>query len=169
MKFAILCTGPSMSQAVADAVRHLPVVAVNGAYELAPWADALAANDTSWWAKNPQAKDFPGRKFSANRIKGVERIESPYVGTPSASGVLALEAAKVMGATTVLLLGVDFHGSHYFGDYTNGLRNTTDERRLIHAKQFAKWGKANKCVAVLNVTPGSRLECFPKARLEDVL
>jgi hypothetical protein len=159
-----------MSRAVADSVRHLRVIAVNQAYELAPWAEALAANDLRWWSNNPKAREFAGRKFSSNHINGVERITADgHIRSEHCSGVLALEVAKFLGATRVLLLGVDFHGTHYFGDYAGTLRNTTDKRRKIHAKQFAEWGRANKGIEVLNVTPGSELTCFPMARLEEVL
>jgi hypothetical protein len=166
--FAILCPGPSMSKAVADSVRHLRVIAVNNAFELAPDAEALVANDMAWWNKNPKAKDFAGRKFSTNRIKGVERIESKHVNTPHASGVVALEVAKILGATRILLFGADLHGSHYFGEYTNGLKNTTDARRKVHAKQFANWGRAHPKIQVFNCTPNSALTAFPMARLEDI-
>ena len=170
MIFAVLCTGPSMSQAVADSVRHLRVIAVNQAYELAPWAEALAANDMGWWHNNPKAREFEGRKFSANEIREVERVTgNGQVRSEHCSGVLALEVAKFLGATRVLLLGVDFHGSHYFGDYTGTLRNTTEQRRGHHAKQFAVWGKANPQVEILNCTPESKLACFPMARLEEVV
>lgn len=166
MIFAILLTGPSMSQAVADSVRRLRVIAVNNAFELAPDAEALAANDMAWWRHNPQAKDFAGRKFSTNVISGVERVLSPTVQTDSCSGVLGLEVAKDLGATTILLFGADFHGTHYFGEYTNGLRNTHEARRAIHAKQFAAWGKAHPRIEVFNCTPGSELRAFPMARSE---
>lgn len=156
-----------MSQAVADSVRHLRVVAVNGCYELAPWAEALAANDICWWRRNPEAKNFAGRKFTANRIDHVELIQT--LQTQHCSGVLGLEVAKLLGAKSIVLLGADFHGTHYFGDYTNTLRNVTEDRRKEHANQFAEWGKANKSIRVFNCTPGSKLECFPMARLEDVL
>jgi hypothetical protein len=164
--FAILCTGPSMSQAVADSVRHLRVVAVNNAYELAPWAEALAANDHAWWRKNPEARKFEGRKFSTNTILGVERLQAPMlVKSDSCSGVLALEVAKHLGATRILLYGVDMRGSHYFGEYSNGLLNTTEERRKIHMRQFAAWGRANPSIEVLNATPGSKLACFPMQKI----
>lgn len=170
MLFAVLCTGPSMSQAVADAVRNLRVVAVNGSYELAPWAEALAANDVNWWAKNPQAHTFKGQKFTTNRIKGVERVEGrSAVGPPVCSGVLGLEVAKMLGASRILLLGADFHGSHFFGDYTNGLKNTTDVRRRQHAAQFALWKRANPKMEVINCTEGSKLECFPRMALAEAL
>lgn len=170
MLFAVLCTGPSMSQAVADSVRNLRVVAVNGSYELAPWSEALAANDVNWWAKNPQAHTFKGRKFTTNRIKGVERIEGgSTIGPPICSGVIGLEVAKRLGASRILLLGADFHGSHFFGDYTNGLKNTTDVRRRQHAAQFALWKRANPKMEVINCTEGSRLECFPRITLAEAL
>lgn len=167
MLFAVLCTGPSMSQAVADAVRHLRVVAVNGSYELAPWADALAANDVNWWNKNPKALQFAGKKLSGNRIKGVGRIER--FESCTCSGVLGLEVAKQMGAKKIILLGADFHGSHYFGEYANGLSNTTETRRRMHAAQFAKWKRRNPNMPVLNCTEGSRLECFPRMALAEAL
>jgi len=166
MLFAVLCTGPSMSQDVANSVRNLRVVAVNGAYELAPWADALAANDVAWWRRNPNAKEFAGRKFSVTAQNGVERVIASNVVTESCSGVLGLEVAKILGATQILLFGADFHGTHYFGPYTNGLKNTPEDRRRVHARQFERWGKAHKNIQVYNATPGSSLRAFPMARSE---
>jgi hypothetical protein len=169
--FAILCTGPSLTQAVVDAVRGMRVIAVNNAFELAPWAEALAANDMAWWKRNPSAREFAGRKFSTNILPDVERVISGNVLTESCSGVLGLEVAKIIGAKPgdpILLLGVDFHGSHYFGEYTNGLKNTTDARRKVHARQFENWAKVNKGYTVYNCTPGSALRAFPMARLEDL-
>ena len=149
-----------MSQAVAESVRHLRVVAVNGTFEIAPWADALAATDIAWWGAHPHAREFAGRKFTSNVVKGIERLN---IGPGTCSGVLGLEVAKTLGATRVFLLGCDMHGSHYFGPYTGRLRNTTDARRKVHMAQFAKWGKENPSVQVFNATKGSALQCFPFA------
>ena len=169
MIFAVLCTGPSLSPAVVDRVRHLPLVAVNNAYELAPFAVALAANDVKWWARNPDAHQFDGRKFSTNRIRGVEHVMAPHVQNRTCSGVLGMEVAKRLGATRILLLGADFHGSHYFGAYENGLTNTDEKGRRIHANQFASWARVNKRVMVVNATEGSMLECFPRVSLDECL
>ena len=170
MTFAILCTGPSMSHAVADSVRHLRVIAVNNAFEFAPWADALAANDYAWWRENPKAEQFAGRKFSTNRVRGVERVETyRAIQSSTCSGVLALEVAKQLGATRVLLLGADFHGSHYFGEYGPNLKNTTEDRRQVHASQFKVWSRLNPSIEVINCTPGSKLGCFAKVELSDCL
>ena len=65
-RWAILGTGPSMSQAVADEARStvLHVAAVSNAYLLAPWADVLVSSDKQWWLAHPAAYEFAGRKFS---------------------------------------------------------------------------------------------------------
>lgn len=168
--FAVLATGPSMSQAVADSVRELRVIAVNGAYELAPWAEALVANDGKWWACNTEAMQFAGRKFSAGNILGLERLKPEgLIGTNTCSGVLAMEVAKRLGATRILLLGFDFRGGHFFGDYKPPLKKTTTERREVHRKQFRSWRDSNARVSVLNCTPLSGLDCFVKLPLEAAL
>lgn len=159
-----------MSQAVADRVRETcdAVIAVNTAYELAPWADALAANDISWWRKNPQAKEFAGRKYSGNVISGVERITSPFIGPQSSSGVLGIVATEFIAALrgetleTIELHGFDNHGTHYFGPYTD-LRNTKPERFAVFEQQLAALGQSMKKrgVRIVNKTPGSALTCFP--------
>lgn len=159
-----------MSQAVADGVRGHRVGVVNNCFELAPWADFLAATDVQWWLKNPAARKFAGRKFSPNRIgDGVEVIKTKLVASFCNSGVVGLEAAKRLGATRILMLGFDMGLGHYFGQYTNGLGNTTAERRVVHHAQFASWAKANRDIEVLNCTPGSALQAFPMVRIEDVL
>lgn len=166
----LLAPGPSMSQSFADSVRGCRVGVVNNCFELAPWADFLAATDVKWWLRYPQARKFAGRKFSPNRIgEGVEQVRTARITSACNSGVLALECARRMGAKRILLLGFDMGLGHYFGQYTNGLGNTTKERRVVHHAQFAAWAKANKKIEVLNCTPGSALQAFPMARIEDYL
>lgn len=169
--FAVLCTGPSMSQAVADSVSHLSVVAVNGTFDLAPKAAAIAANDIAWWNAHPEALNHAGRKFSTNLVHGVELIRSDRrIKSSSCSGVLGLEVAKRLGAKRIVLLGADMRGSHYFGDYTKKhLRNATEVQREKHAAQFALWAAENPGLPVFNCTPGSALACFPMGSLADHL
>lgn len=169
MIFAVLCTGPSMSLAIADSVRHLPTIAVNQAYELAPDAVAVAAIDARWWTQNPKAKLSTGRKFAWAKITDVESIQSEAITSGTCSGVLALEVAKMMGATRVLMLGLDFHGTHYFGPYANPLNNTSDAYRRVHRHQFKQWGRANPQIEVLNCTEGSQLDIFPLRSLDACL
>ncbi len=164
----IVAPGPSLTRELTESLRGRQVAAVCNAYELAPWAAILVANDRGWWTKHPAAYQFAGRKFSANRIPDVEQVKSTF-GTASNSGALALDVVRDLGATRVLLVGFDFHGTHFFGPYTNGLRNTPDRQRQVHQSQFQQWAAKNRKVEVINCTPGSMLEAFPRGRLEDYL
>lgn len=155
--WCVLSTGPSMSQSVADSVRHLPRVAVNLSYQLAPDAQALAASDMQFWHDYPEAHQFAGRKFTTARaVRGVQRIEGMQHGT--CSGVVALEAAKILGATEIILLGMDFSGSHYFGQYKR--QSSDNDIWVNHRSQFKHWAKCNPSIRVVNCTTGSKLDVF---------
>jgi hypothetical protein len=166
--FAVLATGPSMSQEVADYVRgKCKVVAVSDAYKLAPWADALVSNDRNWWDNNKAAQKFAGRKFASVALPGgVEAL--PRVGVFGGginSGLQAMRAAKILGATKILLLGFDMQGTHYFGPHKHPLRNTTAKRFVKHIEQFNKWSGCQ----VINCTPRSALKRFPMSTIEQQL
>lgn len=169
MIVAILATGPSMSQAVADSVRDIPTIVVNDAFRLRPDALALVAQDAAWWKHNKDAHEFKGRKFTTNRIAGVEQVTNAgEISTGSSSGVLAIHIAKILGATHILLFGFDMQGTHYFGEHPAPLRNTTEQRFKHFQSQFA-WVARKKGARIYNCTPGSHLEAFPKMPLEEAL
>lgn len=167
MTIAILATGPSMSQAVADSLAGMRRICVNDAYKLAPDADALCANDATWWRVNPSARSFAGRRFSCNRVDHVEQVTcARFLVRSSNSSLLALHVAiKYFKATRILLYGVDMSaakGQHYFGLHKNPLANTAPHRFETFKKQFAEYAKTIPAgVEVLNATPGSALEVFP--------
>lgn len=164
----LLAPGISMSQELADSVRGKAMVGViTSAWPLAPWADFLAANDIKWWKKNPDAKSFAGRKFSANHIAGVERLSN--MRPDRSSLVIGMEAAVKLGATRIALLGVDHRGTHYFGPYTDGCRNTSMKRRGEHAVQYQIWSRMNPEIEVINCTEGTDLRVFPCANIKDVI
>jgi hypothetical protein len=160
VEIVLLAPGPSMSQGLADSLRGHVVGVVSNCFLLAPWADFLVAQDRQWWLKHPEAQQFKGRKFSANRmIPGVERVERSF--TNWNSGVLALQVCVQLGAASIRLYGFDMRGTHFFGPYTNGLSNTTPSRRAVHLNQYAVWARRNPGIQVINCTPGSALQCFP--------
>lgn len=160
--WAVLATGPSMSQDVADFVRgRCRVAAVSDAYRLAPWADALVSNDVTWWRVHSAAVDasgFAGRRFGAARFTGVEIIPPTGAFTHGVnSGLQGMRVAEMLGAKLILLLGFDMRGAHFFGKHPAPLKNTTPERFRVHLAQFKKWAGC----PVINCTPGSALEHFP--------
>jgi hypothetical protein len=168
--WALLAPGPSASadDAARVAAAGIPIGAIGNAFQLVESPAFIAATDSAWWRKYPEALTLPGAKYTMHQVKGVERVKvAGYVSVNS--GVLGLEVARSKGASRILLLGFDMHGTHFFGPYTNGLSNTTDQRRRMHLAQYARWSKRNQGIQVINCTPGSALQCFPVARLDEYL
>jgi hypothetical protein len=168
--WALLAPGPSATaeQAARIHAAGIPLGAVGNAYQLAPAAAFIAATDSAWWRKYPDARTRACPKFSMHPGAEVTLVEPFGLGYVN-SGVLALECAKRAGATKVLLLGFDMHGSHFFGAYANGLRNTAPHQRKQHLQQFERWGRSNPAVVVVNLTTGSAMKCFPREDLNACL
>jgi hypothetical protein len=164
MTWAILATGPSMSQALADTVRgRCKVIAVSDAYKLAPWADVLVSNDRKWWDYHrPQ---FDGLTFAGVEVRDVEKFDDARSGENS--GLLAMRVAVRLGATRLLLCGFDMGGSHFFGPHHEPRWNTKPARFEVFKRQFADYRPRG--VEIINCTEGSALKCYPMARLGDVL
>lgn len=163
--FAVLATGPSMSQEIADYVRgKCSVVAVNDAFRLAPWADALVANDRAWWNLYPEAMSFAGRKFAGTKIQHIEHLPVTQEFVPGTnSGLQGVRVARLMGATKILLCGFDMHGSHYFGRHPTPLKETSEVRRKEFIRQF---GLFKNREMVVNCTDGSAIPWFRFSTLE---
>lgn len=166
--WAVLASGPSMSQALAEGLwGRCNVAAVSNTYRLAPWADALVSADAAWWAEHPDALRFAGPKFGAMpeflAVPGVERIATSGVN----SALLACMAAVRLGATRLLLCGLDLHGAHYFGDHPEPLFNPREPEFARFRRQFERYRPSG--VEIFNCTPGSTLACYPFANLEEML
>jgi hypothetical protein len=165
-KWAILATGPSMSQSLANSLRSENVIVVSDCFRLAPWANALVSQDWAWWLANPEALEFSGRKFSSlkplnsideEKLRRVEKL--PNLSSSMNSGLLACEVAKLFGAKQIELYGFDLRGSHYFGPHKE-LKNTPPHRFATFQRQFEQWDHAG--IEVINMTPDSALTCFPR-------
>jgi hypothetical protein len=189
----VAASGPSLTPEVAKAVRGHPAIAVNDAYRLLPFADVLYACDSSWWLAHKGAMDFKGERWSSHGVAGrVRHNDKSEVGPrfrlnliegrdgegfstdPSAihygsnSGFQAVNMAILWGATRIILVGFDMHGTHFFGTHPRGLRNTTNFKNFIRAFDRAAT-RLPAGVEILNATPGSALRCFPMVSLHDAL
>jgi hypothetical protein len=162
--FAVLGSGPSMCQEIADSVRgRCRVVAVSDTFRLAPWADALVSHDRNWWLTYPEADRFQGRKFCGWECRGTELLSFDVrLGTALNSGLQGMRVAAMLGATKILLLGFDMHGSHFFGEHPKALASTTPKRMTEHIKQFDKWYGPE----VVNCTPYSALTRFRSSSVD---
>lgn len=169
----VLATGASLSpeQVALVKIAHdedrCKAVAVSNTYQLAPWADAMVSNDMKWWRQYPDALKFAGRKFCGGDFMGTERLPPvPMFPAGTNSGLQGMRVALLLGATRIILLGIDMKGTHYFGKHPTALKNSTsaDFQRML--RQFQRW---QSDAEVINCSPGSALTCFKMASLADVL
>lgn len=186
-----IATGPSLT---ADDVEYCRgrarVIAINNAYTLAPWADALYGTDARWWHWHKGCPDFAGAKWSMNhsqwnghkvlypdvqllRNTGPDGLEHEPTGLKNGrnSGYAAVNLAYLYGATTIVLLGYDMQRvkgrSHFFGEHPNGQTSP-----YAHFRQrFSSLVKplAKRGITVINCSRNSVLTCFPKAELRATL
>lgn len=168
--WVIIASGQSLTSADVDYVKGLheaekvKVVAIsNVGLDKAPWADCLVSHDTKWWRANPEAMQFAGTKYARFQYGKCKPFRPVVNG--SNSGLMGMEIAWILGAQRIILLGFDMHGTHYFGAHPEGLKNTDEGRFAAHIKQFDKW----KGCEVINCTPGSALNIFPKAELRTII
>jgi hypothetical protein len=168
-----------------------PVIAVNDAYRRVPGAQVLYACDAAWWHHHKGARGFKGQRWSSHgsathnnktqvaELYGVRLVpgrDGPHgfsldpvvIHYGSNGGFQAVNLALLMGASRVVLVGFDMHGSHFFGRHPKPLRNVTNFNGFIRAfERAARHLPAG--VQILNATPGSALRCFPMVSLDDVL
>lgn len=152
----------------------------------APWADMLYAADCRFWHCYDSALKFPGLKVTASespyaavhflRVTGNEGYD-PAPGTIRTGGnssYQALHIAAQAGASRVLLCGVDLHlrnGSHHHGDHPSKLRNPSqvDLNNMIKRFRSLTEPMRQMGIEVLNCSPDSDLDAFPKAGIEEAL
>lgn len=137
----------------------------NVGLDLAPDADALVSHDAAWWRKNKKALDFPNHKYCRDEVNGTIMFK-PFFDRGLNSGLMACDVAhRVYKANKILLLGFDMHGTHYFGQHPEGLKNSTQIQFKRHLEQFDFWRGCD----IVNCTPNSALKKFPYMELRDAI
>ena len=145
---AVLASGPTLTQELADSVRHLPRICTRWACKLAPDADMVVgvdgARDAEFWAW--VIENFQGLKITSeetdelppevmyfwHRWEMVTISEIPsHVIEFRNNGMSAIHLAAQAGAAKTLLLGFDaaryeeVHGHRGFIGLTQGLEQLT--------------------------------------------
>lgn len=197
-KSTIVClgTGPSLTAADVDACRgRAPVIAINDAVRLAPWADVLYAADARWWRHHKGVPAFTGARFS---VKGPNAHDAhppdvcvlKYAGfdglalDPSGlclgklggqnSGYQAINLAVHLGASRIVLLGYDMHAndggpSHFFGEHPSPLNSDSPYRMMAWSFESLVDPLRAIGVTVVNASRQTALTCFPRVALETAL
>ena len=181
--------GPSLTaHQVAAARWQARIIAINDSYRLAPWADVLYACDARWWDWHDGAPSFAGLKVSQDaklsethpdvRLLAPTGIDGfdPHPGnirTGKNGGYQAIHLAAHMGAAKIVLLGYDmqptggrthWHEGHPVRTRPEVYGETMLPRFATLAAPLAKLG-----VRVVNATPGSALDAFPRTSLARAL
>lgn len=182
--------GPSLTKEDVDTVRgKATVIAVNDAYRLAPWADVLYACDAKWWRWHKGVPEFAGLKYALDAADkqfpsdagiqilentGHEGIEPAPTGlrTGKNSGYQALNLAKHLGATRVILLGYDMElgpksKSHWFGEHPDKIKPPVTTFLPYFAGAAAPLAAAG--IEVINCSRRTALTCFPRVPLAEAL
>jgi hypothetical protein len=186
---AILAGGWSLTQADVDACRdRARVIAIKNTIELAPWADVLYACDSKWWKAWPETASFAGPKYGLETVRGRadvtvlrQGVQSGLEEDPGAlatgqnSGYQAINLAVHLGASRIVLLGYDMrpssngqHRWHVTHRYHNGIIAPPYQQFLRHFASLIE-PLARLGVSVINATPSSALDTFPKMTLAEAL
>jgi hypothetical protein len=163
------------------------VLAVNNTWALLPWAHAMYAGDRQWWNAYAEQVSFCGERWtrdplSAQRHRlrlatwrdGTGLCKTPWhLHSGGNSGHQAINLAYHFGARRIVLLGFDMHrsdGGHWHGEH-HGMLSAPNphiaawrEMMLPLAQDLRDAG-----VDVVNATPGTALEAFPKRPLFEAL
>lgn len=159
------------------------VIAVNDAVYPAWWADWLHGCDTKWWQWHIQeVQRFGGIKTTCCddvpngwvdgflRQTGLEGFDPDpsCIRTGGNSVYQAMHIAVHAGAARIVLLGVDMHGPHWFGDHPDKITPNFSVDLAPHFETL-KPAMVERGVSVVNASPGSALAAFPLVDLSGAL
>jgi hypothetical protein len=166
------------------------VAVINEAHLYAPWADLLYACDGDWWESYNGCPDFQGEKWTVNdaaadkydlyHIKGVPNLiysDNPEeIALGGNSGYQILNMMDVWGKNNgydrIILLGYDMGGlpgqqKHFWEkDHKPKIERGSNYHTWI--KNFNKLAPKLQ-LPVTNCSLQSKLQCFPKKHLYNVL
>ena len=121
-------------------------------------------NDQENTDRNPNPKyDLKRLKSKQSGDLGKECIHYGVSGGGN-SGYQAVNLAYQLGAKTIILLGFDMFGDHYFGRHPPKLDVCSPFKGFIESFE-----SITKDIEIINCTRTTALTCFPRKRLTDVL
>lgn len=179
------------------AIHDRHVIGINVAFMIGNWIDMCFFGDNGFYLRyREQLAKFPGLKVSCNNQPGRDgfvkclgrdndhprgiSMKPGQVSWNSNSGAAAISIAAQTGAKRIILLGFDMKLSddksqHFHDVYGRG--KIADEKRLRklpfprHLRGFGVIAEdaKNLNIEILNCSPNSAIECFPKFTLKQLL
>lgn len=195
----VLGGGPSLKDMDLEKIKSYPVIGTNASVFLGDWVDIVFFGDERFYSWHPEAlENFSNRVITcAVQLKNHQKFEylekvpaseqtkkaDPIVWNKKKiawftnkggnAGSSAVALACKMGAKQIILLGFDFktkEGRHNYHDYHNHTpdKNIYQNEFLTHFKRLAEETE-RLGIQVINATPDSALDVFPKKTLEEVV
>ena len=187
--------GPSLTPEQADLCRgKARAIAINNALFLAPWADLHYVCDRRWmdWHGNRQeVETYEGLRVTLDTIIAEKRsgwlwLENDdgngrdglsgnrtALKTGRNSGYQVINLAVHLGAARILLLGYDMRAvegrTHWHGDHPTPTRASIYPNVMLPGFGTLVEPLKARGVDVINCTPGSALDVFPKRALQEAL
>jgi len=174
----VAAPGPSLVP-----VHTHPIIVVQDAYRLIPWADVMYGCDPKWW--DGYKGDFEGELWSthheetnnnkkrAQEKHGVHCVSGAHanrfstdpsvINYGSNSGFQAVNLAIHFGCKNIYLVGFNLKGANMFRPSDGGGSKYTG---FIRAFEEASKHLPSD-VKIYNTTPDSALTCFPHMELSD--
>lgn len=169
------------------------IIAVNMAMKLGNWVDVLFFGDRSFWQTHKsEILKFNGLRVSCDwknnlndpRVKVLTKNPTHRQGITFKpgliswnfnSGAAAINLAIQFGAKKIILLGFDMeldanNNQHWHKYYTSSLK-TVGQTMARHLKGFPIIAQdiKGKGIEIINCSPDSKIDCFRKANIWEVL
>lgn len=181
-----------------QALHDQHVIGINSAYQIGNWIDVCFFGDMSFYAVNRKTlSKYQGLKVSCSekiplkcrRLENIKVIQKDWLKPTGIttnpnmiswnrnSGAAAINLAVHFGVKKIVLLGFDMdlskggEYSHWFGYYSKHkvqFAEAVFRRQLIGFPQIAEDAK-KLGVEIINANPKSKIDCFPKMNLKDIL
>lgn len=169
----IFATGESVNKEICDAAMDSEFdfrIAVNNAFTLSDKFEYLVAADRKWW--DVYYSDVPKgiKKYSVcnPHTIDIEKLKGVYFQQGFNSALHAcIFAVEYLKVKEIFLFGVDMGGSHFFGDYADGLNNTNQMRYDKFKEQFDTMKKSffdPRGIKIYNCSEKSSLQTFEKMK-----
>lgn len=193
----VAAPGPSLTPEIAAACRGIPVVAVNDAVRLLPFAAVLYACDPAWWDLHGGCRWFTGERWTSHgnalhddkrpcaarhdlsMIRGVAgagfSLDPALIHYGDNGGFQAVNlAGHFLGwRGRIILIGFDMRmvdgRRHFFGDHPAPLRQTGPGYQIWRRNFATAAARLPAGIEIVNCTPGSALDCFPIMDIADAL
>lgn len=185
----IIGGGPSVAETNLDLIKDKFVIGTNAAFRLGTWVDVCLfidcrfqkwnADELEAWPNQiittcPTLKDHPKIEvYKKCTTCGICHHEG-YLAQPDKgknAGATAIDLAIKLGAKRIVLIGYDMEakqGKHNYHSYHNHTpRNDVYNRFFLHFKKIKE--ELPEGIEIINATPDSALQLFPKAKLEDIV